>query len=600
MYLHMYNSAGPQTMIVVSTVMRAAFVYGGSLSSSVTTTRAVRRSRRLMPLYAAPNNYLSSIIQPEMLSSTTALSTTQLASSISTILVTASLLRILNLKAQSNRILSSATRMTVQLVVMGIFILSPLFKFVSNSSWKMAAWLTFVAALASREAVSRSKYTYKGQMLDCFVAIFGGVGLTLAHLVTCVLHPPFSTTRMMLNAETIIPIAGMLFGSALSATSLGMSILLSNFLENGRERVELRLSRGASVWESSLPAVREAVEAALMPTVNAMAAAGIIFMPGMMTGQILGGQSPATAAAYQLMIYFGIASSRTLTAIFLSLLITARLFDLQRQAFIPWRWIPGLTMTSKSGENRGIGNRFADPRPQSQFRVEDADEVEQHSLPLLQVQKLTVESTNLYVPLLEIHVGDRIGLQGKSGVGKSQLLRAIARLDPLSSESYHKTVDTDGTMTFLGESCYDITPAAWRSEIIWVCQDRPTISGTPRDFYNEVKCYRSQRQLKQNEHNTQQSSRMPMDIAKEWDLPLKTWDQPWNDLSGGEAQRLSLAIALSLRPKLLLLDEPTSSCDNDTTIMIEKTLIEMNVTLLLVSHSDEQLRRLCHKTVGLR
>jgi putative ABC transport system permease protein len=102
----------------------------------------------------------------------------------------------------------------------------------------------------------------------------------------------------------------MLFGSALSATSLGMSILLSNFLENGRERVELRLSRGASVWESSVPAVREAVEAALMPTVNAMAAAGIIFMPGMMTGQILGGQSPATAPAYQLMIYFGIASSK--------------------------------------------------------------------------------------------------------------------------------------------------------------------------------------------------------------------------------------------------------------------------------------------------
>lgn len=52
-----------------------------------------------------------------------------------------------------------------------------------------------------------------------------------------------------------------------------MAILLSNFLEGGRERVELRLSRGANVWEAALPAVREAVEAALMPTVNAMAAA---------------------------------------------------------------------------------------------------------------------------------------------------------------------------------------------------------------------------------------------------------------------------------------------------------------------------------------
>jgi ABC-type iron transport system FetAB permease component len=52
-----------------------------------------------------------------------------------------------------------------------------------------------------------------------------------------------------------------------------MAVLMSNFLEGGRERVELRLSRGANVWEAALPAVREAVEAALMPTVNAMAAA---------------------------------------------------------------------------------------------------------------------------------------------------------------------------------------------------------------------------------------------------------------------------------------------------------------------------------------
>jgi ABC-type iron transport system FetAB permease component len=110
-------------------------------------------------------------------------------------------------------------------------------------------------------------------MRDCFLAIFGGVGLTLAHLVAFVLHPPFSRTKMSVNAQTIIPIAGMLFGSALSATTLGMSILLGNFLEGGRGRVELRLARGANVWEAALPAVREAVEAALMPTVNAMAAA---------------------------------------------------------------------------------------------------------------------------------------------------------------------------------------------------------------------------------------------------------------------------------------------------------------------------------------
>ena len=113
-------------------------------------------------------------------------------------------------------------------------------------------------------------------MKDCFLAIFGGVGLTLLHLVTCVLHPPFSPTRNSVSAQTIIPIAGMLLGNALTATTLGMSILLQSFLESGRERVELRLARGANVWEAALPDIRRAIEAALMPTVNAMAATVIL------------------------------------------------------------------------------------------------------------------------------------------------------------------------------------------------------------------------------------------------------------------------------------------------------------------------------------
>ena len=65
-------------------------------------------------------------------------------------------------------------------------------------------------------------------------------------------------------------------------------------------------------------------------------------MPGMMTGSILGGTPPSTAAAYQIMIYFAIATSSTLTSILFSSIVIARMFDMASQRLVPWRLIPGL------------------------------------------------------------------------------------------------------------------------------------------------------------------------------------------------------------------------------------------------------------------
>ena len=81
---------------------------------------------------------------------------------------------------------------------------------------------------------------------------------------------------------------------------------------------------------------------------------------------------------------------------------------------------------------------------------------------------------------------------------------------------------------------------------------------------------------------------------RERNLPAKVWNQPWSVISGGESERiLSLAIALSLHPQLLLLDEPTSSNDAVTTSKIEHILLESNCTVVIVSHSKQQLKRLC-------
>ena len=101
-----------------------------------------------------------------------------------------------------------------------------------------------------------------------------------------------------------------------------------------------------------------------------------------------------------------------------------------------------------------------------------------------------------------------------------------------------------------GQSCNDMTPSHWRRLIIWVSQDRPTLSGTPDSFYKEILSYRCRHHNQQSTHEDS-----PMDIAKEWGITAQTWNRPWGSISGGEAQRISLAIAVSLQPKIMLLDE---------------------------------------------
>ena len=218
------------------------------------------------------------------------------------------------------------------------------------------------------------------------------------------------------------------------------------------------------------------------------------------------------------------------------------------------------------------------------------------SAPLLHVQQLTVDSTNLYVPLLDINAGERVGIRGQSGIGKTQLLRSLARLDPISNINEN----TNATMLLGGQSFDELSPTDWRCHVMWVSQDRPTLSGTPRAFYKEILSYKSHNRNENDNMNIKShvQYQRPVEVAQEW-LPAKTWDQPWSDISGGEAHRISLAIALSLQPKILLLDEPFSSIDTITTCKIEKTLIEQNVTLLITSHSEDQLDRFCTSTIDL-
>lgn len=225
-----------------------------------------------------------------------------LAVAAAAILVVAGISRLAGLGLEAG-LLTAATRCGVQLWALGV-VLRPLF--LSSSAPAVAAALCVMVALAATEATRGIGYTHPRLgplVLACLAAAAASV---TALAVGVVLRPAGAPPP--LAARTLLPLAGMLLGSALSAVSVSLSHLLGELLD-APAGVEARLALGASRWEATAGAVRGAVRLALRPTVNIMAVAGVIVIPGMATGQLLAGAPPATAMAYQTVILFLITAA---------------------------------------------------------------------------------------------------------------------------------------------------------------------------------------------------------------------------------------------------------------------------------------------------
>src|SRR5262249_61186690 len=98
-----------------------------------------------------------------------------------------------------------------------------------------------------------------------------------------------------------LPLLGMILGNTMTGISLGLDVLTNGRVQE-RAAVEARLALGAHRYTALLPVVRDALRSGFMPTINAMAAMGLVALPGMMTGQILAGADPADAVKYQMLI----------------------------------------------------------------------------------------------------------------------------------------------------------------------------------------------------------------------------------------------------------------------------------------------------------
>jgi putative ABC transport system permease protein len=126
----------------------------------------------------------------------------------------------------------------------------------------------------------------------------------------------------------------MVLGNTLNGISLGLD-RLGEELAVRRRQVEALLALGATRWEAASQPVRQAVRTGMVPTLNSMLVAGIVSLPGMMTGQLLAGVDPLQAVKYQIVILFLIASGTALGTVGVVLLGYRRLFN-PRHQFLYW------------------------------------------------------------------------------------------------------------------------------------------------------------------------------------------------------------------------------------------------------------------------
>ncbi|KAF1068582.1 MAG: putative iron export permease protein FetB [Pseudomonas citronellolis] len=211
-------------------------------------------------------------------------------------------------------LLVAALRLVVQLVLVGLFLRQV---FALSSPWLTALVIAVMLLAAAFEVGSRQRRRLAGFW---HYGIGGGcvgiatLGIALFALTGSLRPQPWY------DARHAIPLAGIILGTAMSAAALALNQVFASVTRE-RAAIEARIALGAGRYAAFHEVIRRALYNGLIPTLNQMAAAGIITLPGIMTGQLLAGMDPLDAARYQILLMFLLASAgfcAALGAVYLS------------------------------------------------------------------------------------------------------------------------------------------------------------------------------------------------------------------------------------------------------------------------------------------
>ncbi|KAG7369007.1 UPF0014 domain containing protein [Nitzschia inconspicua] len=524
-------------------------------------------------------------------------------------------------------ILVGTIRAFVQLSILG-FILDPIFMWGVDLWWLVLGYCGLMILLASYESSVRSKYYLDGQ--------FGMVLLPMAATIVCVGAFAFCIVLKpdpVWDPQYVIPIVGMLLGNCINGVSLALNSILTSLVESSRE-IELLLSFGANSYEATSRLFRDAVRTGAMPQLNGMAIIGIISIPGMMTGQILGGTSVMQAARYQILITYFIALCSFGTTIMETYLTLQVCFDsrtilrtdlLRKRDAKPTFLALLRSLCKKIGSycqrKKRLSSRCGLPSDESTRLLPSGSlcvstRGRSGSAPILSVEKLSYgfetqsddeapgvtakidSDTANFRTLFEnvsfqLYPGSTTLVSGPSGVGKSSLLRIVAGLTKADADKV--------VLSGVSQINYTNMPL-YRKKCRYVPQTKVDIPGTPYDFMAKITSFKSWKSdICGTSPTHSEIINASRELLRSWGMNSSLLDSEWKSLSGGESQRILVAISLASLPHggVILLDESTSALDLESKLKVESSVqdycTKKSIAAVWISHDTGQQDRMKHK-----
>ncbi|HEY6524269.1 MAG TPA: phosphate ABC transporter ATP-binding protein [Solirubrobacteraceae bacterium] len=234
---------------------------------------------------------------------------------------------------------------------------------------------------------------------------------------------------------------------------------------------------------------------------------------------------------------------------------------------------------------RGNGHApasFVTARRTERAPVPTMDRMQVEELSIAYSSKLAVKSVSL-----PIRQGEVLALIGPSGCGKTTLLRSLNRLTELT-----KTASLTGCITLDGIDISTLEPTALRRRVTMVFQQPNPF---PMSVFDNV-AYVLREQAKRRPRRPALRSSVEDALARAGllDEVADNLDHPALRLSGGQQQRLCIARALAAQPEVLLLDEPCSALDPQSTKVIEDLVVKLReeVAVVIVTHNLQQAHRI--------